>query len=109
MIPNGAFLNCTNLITASFPSTLEEIGSDAFSRSGLTSLNLSGTSVTKIGMGAFYSSLTTASFPSTLEEIGDFAFYESGLTSLNLSGTSVTKIGSQAIEESTNLKKSFFN
>ncbi|MCL2053824.1 MAG: phage tail tube protein [Oscillospiraceae bacterium] len=98
-IGSNAFAGYENLATINFPNTLEEIGWDAFSRcSSLGEIDLSSTSLTTIGISAFYdSSITSITFPSTLEEIKDSAFSScEQLKTVNLSGTNLKAIGRYA-------------
>lgn len=52
MIQDGAFSYCSLLKNIELPSTLKEIGHDAFNNSGLTSINLP-EGLEKIGWCAF--------------------------------------------------------
>ena len=71
----------------SIPSTVRNIGEDAFSYSNLTSITIPD-SVTSIGSWAFTycDSLTSITIPSSVTNIGDFAFYHC----YNLSATHYT-------------------
>ncbi len=114
-IGNKAFNGCTALATVEWPSTLEEIGTDAtdesigaFQNTALSGeLDLSGTKVKTIGKEAFdgCSSITSVKFNNnTLEVIAGEAFHGTGLTSVTLTNASkLRKIGFEAFEECTNL------
>ena len=114
-IGNKAFNGCTALATVEWPSTLEEIGTDAtnesigaFQNTALSGeLDLSGTKVKIIGKEAFdgCSAITSVKFNNnTLEVIAGEAFHGTGLTSVTLTNASkLRKIGFEAFEECTNL------
>ncbi len=114
-IGNKAFNGCTALATVEWPSTLEEIGTDAtdesigaFQNTALSGeLDLSGTKVKTIGKEAFdgCSSITSVKFNNnTLEVIAGEAFHGTGLTSVNLTNASkLRKLGFEAFEECSNL------
>ncbi len=73
-IGNSAFFNCTKLISVELPSTLREIGTAAFSYSGVTEINLP-QNLTAIGSKAFsFSALTSVNIPDSVEDLGEFAF-----------------------------------
>ena len=105
-------------------STFKYIGDGAFCDSKLTSLDLSVTLVTHIGVRAFYNSqlealtlppsldyigdgaflyaeLKTLTLPPSLDYIGEDPFYFSKLTSLDLSASLVTHVGDCAFLWST--------
>ena len=72
-----AFSNCDSLVEVSFPETLTEIDKYAFYEcTSLTAIDLSKTTVDKIGFQAFWScsSLVEVAFPETLTEIDGDAF-----------------------------------
>ena len=75
----GAFENCTNIRTITFPegSELSRIGTNTFRGcSSITSINLQATKLVSVGNGAFAGTprLTNLSFPSTLEHLGKSVF-----------------------------------
>jgi MYXO-CTERM domain-containing protein len=104
-INSYSFPNCSSLTSVNFPSTLASIGDGAFSGSGLTAADLSGTAVATISNNAFYncSDLLSVSFPSTLTSIGNYAFDGSSLSDVELSGTSVITIGAGAFHDCSDL------
>ncbi len=70
----------------SIPTSVTNIGEDAFYFcSHLTNVTF-GNSVTSIGDWAFFvcSGLTSMTFPDSLTTIGNYAFYQSGLRSVTL-------------------------
>ena len=97
-IGSNAFYNCSGLTSITLPSSLTSIGDMAFAGcSGLTgALDLSNcTSLTSIGIYAFNNcrGLTSITLPSNLTSIGDSAFYScSKLTSITLP-SNLTSIG----------------
>jgi len=106
-IGSAAFYNCTSLSTITLPNSLTgTIGEYAFAGSGLTSINMSNTSVTTINRYAFSycTSLSTITLPDSLTGIiGESAFVRSGLVSINMSNTSVTTINRYALSYCTSL------
>ena len=92
---NELIAGCKNTI---IPSSVTEIGDDAFHGCfGLTSITIPN-SVTEIGNSAFYfcPGLTSITIPSSVTEIGDDAFESCfGLTSITIP-SSVTEIGYNA-------------
>ena len=121
-IGSGWFKNLINVETVEFPSTLKEIGSNAFYYCGATKIEIP-EGVEKIGMGAFsyMKRLTEISFPSTLkvipanccqydkaltvvhfveglEEIETGAFSDSPILELRFTDT-VTNVNSYAFDE----------
>lgn len=81
-IGSGWFKNLINVETVEFPSTLKEIGSNAFYYCGATKIEIP-EGVEKIGIGAFsyMKRLTEISFPSTLKVIpGSCCQYDKALT-----------------------------
>ncbi|MBQ6521154.1 MAG: leucine-rich repeat protein [Anaerolineaceae bacterium] len=100
---------CTVVSAADFEGATI-IGPGVFSgNQTLTSVNMSGTSVTSIGQAAFAASnLTNITFPSTLNSIGENAFAQTRLTSVDLSGTSLTSIGRTAFQNSSTLTTVMF-
>ena len=78
-IGSSLFERCSNMTTASFPSTLESIGERAFfmySLGGLKSLSIPA-SCTVIGEKAFAcQQITSLTLPATVTSIGNYAFLE---------------------------------
>lgn len=126
-INEGVFMNCYNLNSVQFPSTLTSIGTYAFEDTNLESINWP-TSLRTIGGSAFESCDQLKGellLPSTVTEIGTRAFSYTGYTSVvfppnlteisssvfsfsKLSGTltipdGITKIGQSAFQHSYNL------
>jgi hypothetical protein len=112
-IGSVAFYNCTSLSTITLPNSLTgTIGEYAFAGSGLTSINMEGTSVTIIDKYAFSNctSLSTITLPNSLTgTIGEYAFAGSGVTSINMEGTSVTIIDKYAFSECSQLTTLYFS
>ena len=79
-IGNSLFERCKSMASASFPTSLTEIGERAFfmyDQGGLTELNLP-SSVTTIGEKAFAcESLTSVTLPATLATLGTYLFMDS--------------------------------
>lgn len=103
-IGDGAFLACNRLTSVNIPTTVSEIGMQAFMASGLTSVTIPN-SVKKIGREAFWScgSLTSVTIGSSVIEMGGIAFEMcDNLKTVNiLEGTTV--IGSNAFRNCYNL------
>ena len=97
-IGDGAFSDCSSLISITIPNSVTTIEKCAFwSCSSLTNITIPN-SVTKIGNNAFYgcSSLTSINIPNSVTTIEGCAFYGcSSLTSVNIPN-SVTTIGDKA-------------
>ena len=89
------------------PDCLAEIGAGAFRYSGLVTIDLSSTKVTKIDNFAFDGclELKEVKLPDCLAEIGDHAFRESGLVTIDLSLTKVEMIGEKVFEGCKELKE----
>ena len=87
-LPSNIFQDCTSLKTVSLPSTLEKIGTSAFSESGLTSIEIP-VSVTSIASSAFsYSRLKELTIPATVTSVGGgFVSYCSDLMALYWNST----------------------
>ena len=66
--------------------TVVAIGDSAFMNANITNIDMSQTSITRIGKRAFYECdrLSTVSLPSTLKTIDMFAFYKIPITSIDL-------------------------
>jgi hypothetical protein len=107
-IGESAFRKQTKLTSFVFPPKLMHIGQWAFSEcSNLQSVDLSGTSMTELGVGDIFSSysfygcshLTSVMFPNTLTRIGNGAFALcSALTSITLP-SKLTQIGYLAFSQ----------
>ena len=94
-IGRRAFLNCTELTSATIPASVQSIGESAFQDcSRLTSVTIPA-NVQSIGRGAFYncSSLASITIPEGVTSIGQSAFsYCQSLTSMTIPAN-VTSIG----------------
>lgn len=87
LIADGAFLYCSDLTGATIPASVNYIGNNAFSFSGLRSINIAN-GVKSIGDDAFSycTSLSSITVPDSVMEIGNGAFsYCTGLGSITLS------------------------
>jgi hypothetical protein len=86
-IADSAFLNNSNVIGVTIPSTLQTIGSSAFKGSGLKSITLPST-LTSVGNNAFQNcaGLTSIAFPgANIASLGNFLFAGcTGLTSVTV-------------------------
>ena len=106
-IGEGAFWDCTSLISVTVPDSVTSIGGTAFSWcSSLTSVTI-GNSVTSIENYAFAycSSLTSITIPDSVTSIGENAFEDcTSLASITIPD-SVTSIGDWAFCECTSLKE----
>ena len=107
VIDDRAFAGCSSLTTVTLPGSLDEIGEEAFSGSGLEEITLP-EGVDDVGAGAFSSckSLGKATLPSTLrtvsdgmfegcESLDDLVFSDEGLRSIGaraLSGTALKDV-----------------
>ena len=104
-IGEGAFYECSELISVAIPNSVTSIAVGAFADcSGLTSITI-GNSVTSIGDFAFYncSSLTSVTIPNSVTSIGEWAFMRcSGLTSVTIPN-SVTSIAVGAFVDCSGL------
>lgn len=134
-IGEGAFYNCSNLMSLtlsrnlteikpytffqclalssvgnSMPPFLSSIGDYAFFQcDSLTSLDLTGTEVKEIGTFAFYScALSQIVLNSGLEKIDRGAFYHNLMSELEIPAT-VVSIGDYAFTNSSNLETLTFN
>lgn len=88
VIGASAFDNCESILALKLPSTVVQIDSHAFSRTGLREITLP-SNVSVIAANAFYEceSLEKIVLPAKLSEIRLAAFAESGLTELVLPDT----------------------
>ena len=73
---------------------LELIGSNAFSNTGVTSVDFSNTSLSYISNNAFYACPITGtlSFPGTLRSIGNSAFASAKVSSIKLKSTEMVRL-----------------
>lgn len=102
----GAFQNNTHLRTVNIPSSVQNLGEDAFRGSSVTTITFDGTpSLTTISKYAFYgcSRLKNFTFPSSLTSIGNYAFQ--GCTSLTdaVLPDGLTTLGAGAFKGCTSL------
>lgn len=103
-IADEAFKNSKGLTNITIPSSVVNIGTDAFANSGLTTIELP-SSITSIGFGLFLacSDLVSVKIPLSVESIGESAFVDcTSLTNLELS-SSVKTIGVMAFYGCKNL------
>ena len=103
-IGNDAFGSCKGLTNITIPSSVVNIGTDAFRNSGLTTIELP-SRLTSIGLGLFLgcSDLVSVKIPLTVGSIGESAFVDcTSLTNLELS-SSVETIGVMAFYGCKNL------
>ena len=104
-IGHGAFYNCSRLVSTIIPNSVTSIGGFAFSFcTGLTSITIPN-SVTSIENGAFSfcTGLTLVTIPNSVKSIGNYAFYGcTGLTSITIPN-SVKSIGNYAFQGCTGL------
>ena len=103
-IASYAFKNCKGLTNITIPSSVVNIGTDAFANSGLTTIELP-SSITSIGFGLFLacSDLVSVKIPLSVQSIGESAFVDcTSLTNLELS-SSVETIGVMAFYGCKNL------
>lgn len=92
--------NCfydSKLVTASIPSTLKVISSEAFGMcKSLSKVTIAKGNLVKIASGAFYNStLSSINIPEGVTVIGDRAFFAANLSSIAIPST-VTSIGEHA-------------
>lgn len=103
-IGSSTFDGYTSLKSIKLASTVKSIGNNAFSNTGITSLNLP-EGLESIGIGAFYNceKMTELKLPESLTTLnnGAFAFCK-GLTAVTLP-SKITFIGALAFEECTGL------
>ena len=110
LIAEHVFDNCTGLETVTIPSTVTEIGYEAFVGSGLTSVEIPD-SVTRIDNYAFNncSNLATVKLSDSLQSLGTEAFARTPITSVEIPKT-LTECGgfSGPFSECPNLKTASF-
>ncbi len=115
-IGEGAFEQCTNLLSLSMPSHLENTSTtfDTVSHANIESNDLSYSNYTteikiiNIGQGAFYSSpnLNSLTIPSCVKSIGAFAFHDSGIEFVEFSANcELETISMSMFEGCANLKR----
>ncbi len=104
IIPNGCFDEAKNLQSVTLPSTLTEIGANAFYRTKLQSIIVPD-SVTKISRAAFasMSELTNVKLPENLTEISELLFSGDTVLEEIIIPSKLEKIGHGAFK-STGLK-----
>lgn len=84
-IQNKLFYKCENLKNAVLPSTMKKIGSEAFSGSGISSINLNeGLEIIKENAFENCKNLENVSLPSTLKNIEKNAFSGTSLSCITL-------------------------
>ena len=104
-----AFSGCSSLNSIAFSKELSSIGAQAFSNSGLTSVDLSGSEYLTIGNSAFagITALTSVILPDGLSEIPAKAFYACPNLSTLVIGTGFNSeteiIGTSAFEKCISL------
>ncbi len=106
-IPDGAFLNCTNLDSIVLPETVTLIGNSSFARTNLSEIIIPD-SVKTIDIIAFYDSgLASVTFGSGLESIGESAFQDCcSLTKITVGN--VKTIGKMAFFNCYNIEEVIF-
>lgn len=99
-IPYRAFRNCSNLQTAILPEGLTTIGEEAFSRSGLTEINLPSTLTTIAASGlSWCQNMTSITIPDSVTTTGDyFLFNNTSLSSIHI-GAGMTSIGREGLAQ----------
>ena len=92
------------ITSVTIPSTVETIGSSAFSGNEIATLDLSNaSSLTTIGVSAFQSNkLTSVTIPNSVTTIGSFAFDQNNITSVTI-GSGLTTIGTSAFADGSGL------
>lgn len=111
-IGNGAFKDCTSLLSVDIPYSVTKIDRGAFMGcSWLSSVNMT-SSITSIEAYAFencYFNLISIVIPKNVTSIGDHAFGSCGnLTSVTIPA-SVTDMSSSAFHESKNINEIYYN
>ena len=92
---NYAFNNCEALTTVNLPKSLQTIGNEAFYKTKIQTLNLSGyTELVSIGWGAFRecNELKEVILPASLQSLGEYVFQSSSITTIDLSKTKLQEI-----------------
>ena len=103
-IGHDAFLSCTRLTNITIPTSVTNIGGGAFSQCNLTNITIPA-SVVNIGGSAFQDCkrLTSVTIPNSVTSIGDVAFWIcDNLTNITIP-ESVTNIGMRAFDGCTKL------
>ena len=105
VIDESAFFGCNNLKFINVPKSLIEIGNNAFSNSGLVSIELPD-NITKIGKFSFYQCyhLTKVVLSQSLDNIPDSAFRECHNLKKIVIPNNVLSIGECAFRECLDLK-----
>lgn len=101
-VPGQFCYGCSSLTSITFGSNIKSLGYASFSLcSGLTTLDLSGTSITYIGQQAFNgcTNLSSITLPSTLQTLDSNALRSTKITSITIP-SSVTSIGVDAFTQS---------
>lgn len=98
-VASRCFRDASNLKTVSLPSTLQTIGTNAFTGTAIETITIP-KGVIKIESGVFWkcSKLKTVTLPSTLEEIGSSAFFQCGSLATITLPSSLKKIGNNAFD-----------
>lgn len=93
IIGRAAFIGCESLTNITIPNNVTEIGTRAFSRTGLTSITIP-SKVISIGEEAFsQSNIINVVIPTSVETIGEGAFSSCAqLTDVNISSRKITRI-----------------
>ena len=100
----GYYVRGKGLRTIVLPDSIVEIGDEAFSGCGLTSISML-PSLETIGSKAFYAceNLKTVELSDSVQSIGDYAFYSSGVASISIPKTLKT-VGRHVFDHCNNLK-----
>lgn len=99
IIPEGytfvdsyAFYDCADLYSVVLPSTVTDIGSGAFSNSGLTGADLSNTSINVVSSYLFKdcTALESVALPDSVTSIGEYAFYNTAIGNINIPSSTLS-------------------